>query len=88
MRILALSQSIALSMVATIALAADGSNAPWYPSLMASEAYDSGRTRLFETANFGGRFDRPNVVDVLTSPENVYLTPYNVIYRDALMYPL
>lgn len=83
MRILALSLSMVLSMVAAIAQAADGSNPPWYPSLMASEAYDSGRTRLFEKANFTGSFDRPNVVDVLTSPEDVYLTPYNVVYRNA-----
>jgi hypothetical protein len=60
-----------------------GSNPPWYPSLMASEAYGSGRTRLFEQANFTGSFNRPNVVDVLTSPESVYLTPYNVVYRNA-----
>jgi hypothetical protein len=83
MRILALSLSMVLSMVAAIAQAADGSNPPWYLSLMASEAYDSGRTRLFEKANFTGSFDRPNVVDVLTSPEDVYLTPYNVVYRNA-----
>jgi len=83
MRRLTLSLSIVLSMVAAIALAADGNNPPWYPSLMASEAYDSGRSRLFEKANFTGSFDQPNVVDVLTSPENVYLTPYNVVYQNA-----
>jgi hypothetical protein len=51
---------------------------------MASEAYDSGRTRLFDQAQFLGSFDRPNVVDVLTTPKkDVYLTPYNVVYQDA-----
>jgi hypothetical protein len=53
---------------------------------MASEHYDSGRTHLFEEANFNGSFNRPNVVDVLQSPANLphpYLTPYNVVYRNA-----
>jgi len=51
---------------------------------MASEAYDSGRTRLFEQANFTGSFNQPNVVEVLTTPpQDVYLTPYNVVYRNA-----
>ena len=83
MRRLTLSLPIVLSMVTAIALAADGNNPPWYPSLMASEAYDSGRSRLFDKANFAGSFNRPNVVDVVTSPENVYLTPYNVVYQNA-----
>src|SRR5215831_2862709 len=81
----AVALSMVLSMMAAVALAqnGNGNNPPWYPSLMASEAYDSGRTRLFEQANFSGSFDRTNVVDVLTSPEDVYLTPYNVVYRNA-----
>jgi hypothetical protein len=74
---------LALSVTTPARAQGGGSNPPWYPSLMASEAYDSGRTRLFEQANFTGSFNQPNVVDVLTSPENVYLTPYNVVYRNA-----
>src|SRR5215471_21687538 len=63
----AVALSMVLSMMAAVALAqnGNGNNPPWYPSLMASEAYDSGRTRLFEQANFTGSFDRTNVVDVL-----------------------
>src|SRR5262245_22122290 len=73
---------IAVSVTTTPARAQD--NAPWYPSLMASEAYDSGRTRLFDQAQFTGSFDQRNLVDVLTTPpQDVYLTPYNVVYQDA-----
>jgi hypothetical protein len=51
---------------------------------MASEHYDSGRSHLFEQANFNGSFDRPNVVEMLQSPASQpYLTPYNVVYRNA-----
>jgi hypothetical protein len=49
---------------------------------MASEHYDSERTHLFAMANFNGSFERSNVVDVLSSVEP-YLTPYNVVYRNA-----
>jgi hypothetical protein len=33
-----------------------GSNPPWFPSLMAFEHYDSGRTHLFTKAKFKGSF--------------------------------
>ena len=39
-----------LSLIGTSAFAGQ-SNLPWFPSLMAFEHYDSGRTHLFEEAN-------------------------------------
>jgi hypothetical protein len=75
---------IALSVTTAARAQGGGINPPWYPSLMASEAYDSGRTRLFEQAHFTGSFNRPNEVDVQTTPpRDVYLTPYNVVYKNA-----
>ncbi|MGH9437701.1 MAG: twin-arginine translocation signal domain-containing protein [Terriglobia bacterium] len=67
------------------ASALGGSNPPWFPSLMAFEHYDSGRTKLFERAHFTGSFTRPNAVDVRISPDD-YPTPYNVVYlgKDSL----
>lgn len=59
-----------------------GSNPPWFPSLMAFEHYDSGRTKLFEQAHFTGSFAGDNAVDVRISPD-VYPTPYNVVYRSG-----
>jgi hypothetical protein len=56
-----------------------GSNPPWFPSLMAFEHYDSGRTKLFEHANFTGSFAHDNAVDVHISLDG-YPTPYNVVY--------
>ena len=56
-----------------------GSNPPWFPSLMAFEHYDSGRTKLFEQAHFTGSFIRDNAVGVRISLEE-YPTPYNVVY--------
>jgi hypothetical protein len=66
-------------------LVEDRSNPPWFPSLMAFEHYDSGRTKLFEQAHFTGSFTRANAVDVRISPDD-YPTPYNVVYlsRDSL----
>jgi outer membrane protein assembly factor BamB len=69
----------ALTMIATVALAEQGNNPPWYPSLMAFEHYDSGRTKLFEHAHFTGSFARDNAVDVGISLDE-YPTPYNVVY--------
>lgn len=62
-----------------------GANPPWFPSLMAFEHYDSGRTKLFEQARFTGSFAGDNAVDVRVSPGE-YPTPYNVVYlsRDSL----
>ncbi|HEX8800503.1 MAG TPA: hypothetical protein VF772_17925 [Terriglobales bacterium] len=56
-----------------------GGNPPWFPSLMAFEHYDSGRTKLFEQAHFTGSFGSENAVDVRISPGE-YPTPYNVVY--------
>jgi hypothetical protein len=75
---------IALSVTTPARAQPPDSNPPWFPSLMASEAYDSGRTRLFEQAHFTGSFKQPNEVDVQTTPRrDVYLTPYNVVYKNA-----
>ncbi|MBV8945574.1 MAG: hypothetical protein JOZ95_09145, partial [Solirubrobacterales bacterium] len=80
-----------LSVTAGIASAGSGSasrsarsarNPPWFPSLMASEHYDSARTKVFAQAQFTGSFVRANVVKAHTSRDD-YLTPYNVVYRDA-----
>ncbi|MBV9334303.1 MAG: DUF1254 domain-containing protein, partial [Solirubrobacterales bacterium] len=49
---------------------------------MASENYDSARTKLFQQAQFNGSFVRRNVVKARISRAD-YLTPYNVVYRDA-----
>ena len=66
-------------------LARGGRNSPWFPSLLAFEAYDSGRTKLFEQAHFAGSFTRANAVGVRISPDD-YPTPYNVVDlgRDSL----
>ncbi|HJQ39737.1 MAG TPA: hypothetical protein VKB93_21540 [Thermoanaerobaculia bacterium] len=54
-------------------------NPPWFPSLMAFEHYDSGRSHLFPLAEFGGSFDAPNLVTTRSS-SNAYPTPYNTVY--------
>src|SRR5260370_26395677 len=73
----------ALGVMPAMALAGPGSNAPWYPSLMAFEHYDSGRSHLFAQANFQGSFAQGgNVVSARVSPDD-YLTPYNVVYLSA-----
>jgi len=69
---------VALSLP-TRAGAQGSSNLPWFPSLAAFEHYDSGRTKLFEHADFTGSLTGNNAVDVRTSPDN-YPTPYNVVY--------
>jgi hypothetical protein len=62
-----------------------GSNPPWFPSLMAFEHYDSGRTKLFEQAHFTGSFANGNIIGTRISAGE-YPTPYNVVYLnpDAL----
>ena len=73
----------ALAVMPAMAFAGPGSNAPRYPSLMAFEHYDSGRSHLFAQANFHGSFAQGgNVVSARVSPED-YLTPYNVVYLSA-----
>lgn len=70
---------VVLSSMPTPASAQGGSNPPWFPSLMAFEHHDSGRTKLFERAHFTGSFARANAVEVRLSPDE-YPTPYNVVY--------
>ena len=60
----ALSAVAALTMTATVALAGQRGNPPWYPSLQAFEHYDSGRSHVFAEATFGGSFDGPNRVSL------------------------
>ncbi len=54
-------------------------NPPWFPSLMAYEHYDTGRSHLFPEAVFNGSYEGPNRVSARTSPR-AYPTPYNVVY--------
>ncbi|WP_250456160.1 hypothetical protein [Caballeronia sp. ATUFL_M2_KS44] len=84
MNALRLSIIAALAVLPGVAMAEPpDSNAPWYPSLMAFEHYDSGRSHLFTEARFHGSFVQGgNAVDVRVSPDD-YLTPYNVVYLDA-----
>jgi hypothetical protein len=63
-------------LTTTPAGAQGGSNPPWFPSLMAFEHYDSGRTKLFEHAHFTGSFANDNAVDGRISLDE-YPTPYN-----------
>jgi len=79
MRMRVLSVIAVISVIAAIAFAGRGSNPPWFPSLMAFEHYDSGRTKLFSRAHFTGSFTRDNAVEVRVSDDE-YPTPYNVVY--------
>src|SRR3954454_780130 len=54
-------------------------NPPWFPSLMAFEHYDSGRSHLFPLAEFGGSLGGPNQV-ITRSSSSAYPTPYNTVY--------
>jgi hypothetical protein len=74
-----LSMLAALSLSAAVALAGQSSNPPWFPSLMAFEHYDSGRTHLFEQARFGGSYSGNNQVAVRKAPAT-YPTGYNIVY--------
>jgi hypothetical protein len=67
----------ALTMIATVALAGQDSNPPWYPSLQAFEHYDSGRSHVFAKARFGGSFNRPNRVYLVSSSKGAYPSGYN-----------
>ncbi len=55
---------------------------PWYPSLMAFENYDSGRTHVFDQATFGGSLTGVNTVTSLTSPDS-FPAGYNAVYENA-----
>src|SRR5437016_11941571 len=87
MRLFIYSLITVLSVITSIAAPAPGnsprsSNAPWFPSVMAFEHYDSGRTKLFSQAEFTGSFQHHNVVDVRVSPDS-YQTPYNIVHLTA-----
>jgi hypothetical protein len=75
-----LSIMAALTMIAPVALAGQGSNPPWYPSLQAFEHYDSGRSHVFAKARFGGSFNRPNRVYLVSSSKGAYPSGYNTSY--------
>jgi hypothetical protein len=79
MRIRILSMIAAFFSTAALAFAGERSNPPWFPSLMAFEHYDSGRTHLFQEARFGGSFDGNNQVAIRSAPVT-YPTPYNMAY--------
>ena len=70
------------SLTAAIAYAGQRGNLPWFPSLMAFEHYDSGRTHLFEKARFGGSYDGSNQVAIQTAPVT-YPTGYNMAYLSS-----
>jgi len=67
-------------MTATVALAGQRGNPPWYPSLQAFEHYDSGRSHVFAEATFGGSFDGPNRVSLIPSGKGAYPSGYNTSY--------
>src|SRR3954447_16664002 len=75
-----LSTIAALTMTATVALAGQRGNPPWYPSLQAFEHYDSGRSHVFAKATFGGSFNRPNRVYLVPSSKAAYPSGYNTSY--------
>ena len=59
------------------------SNPPWYPSLEAFEHYDSGRSHVFPLARFGGAFQGPNTVHLVSSRKGAYPSGYNMSYLNA-----
>src|SRR5262245_22214309 len=74
-----LSMIAAFSLIAALAFAGQSPNPPWFPSLMAFEHYDSGRTHLFEQARFGGSFGGRNQVNVRVA-HAIYPSGYNMVY--------
>lgn len=51
---------------------------PWFPSVVAFEHFDSGRTHAFRCASFGGTLEGKNVVAAEKIAGNA-LTPYNLV---------
>jgi hypothetical protein len=78
-RIAAVSVIVAICAVAAAAFH-QGSNPPWFPSLMAFEHYNSGRSHVFSRAQFRGSFDRRNTVAVVRSADGAYPSGYNMSY--------
>jgi len=62
--------------------AKDAKNAPWYPSLLAFEHYDFGRSHVFPKAKFGGAFNARNRVNFRSSSA-AYPSGYNMAYLNA-----
>ncbi|MFZ5618117.1 MAG: hypothetical protein ACOZAA_12450 [Pseudomonadota bacterium] len=78
---------------AILALAAAGADAkqckidpvadgPWYPSVVAFEHFDSGRSHVFRCAEFTGSFGGENVVTAEKAADGL-LTPYNLVVGEA-----
>ena len=55
---------------------------PWYPSVVAFEHFDSGRTHTFRCATFSGSMSGRNVVRTSRFSDN-YPTPYNLVLRKS-----
>lgn len=72
----------AITSSCTVIFSAMNPNVPWYPSLSAFEAYDSGRSRLFSLAIFAGNFTGVNTVDTLDSAAGAYPSLTNIAYID------
>src|SRR5262245_9638422 len=88
MHLRALSIIAVLSVAAAPAFAVLDHNPPWFPSLMAFEHYDSGRTHLFKQARFDGSFDSRNQFNVRVA-HAVYPSGYNMVYlnpNDVFIY--
>jgi hypothetical protein len=81
MRTLALSIIVVFSIATAPAFAVPDHNPPWFPSLMAFEHYDSGRTHLFEQARFGGSYGARNQVDIRVA-HAIYPSGFNMVYLD------
>jgi hypothetical protein len=61
-----------------------GGNPPWFPSLMAFEHYDSGRTKLFKQAHFTGSFARDNAVDAHISLDGMSVNEISALANTLL----
>ncbi len=72
---LAMGAPAAASTPCALDPATDG---PWFPSVVAFEHFDSGRTHAFRCASFGGTLEGKNVVVAEKIAGNA-LTPYNLV---------
>ena len=82
MRMRVISVIAVLSVIAAIAFAGQGSNPPWFPSLMAFEHCARGAPTCFGGPTSTGWFGGKNVVNTRVW-SNGDLTPYNVVYLSA-----
>ncbi len=81
-RAAARSARLSLEALEARELLSTGSNLPWYPSLMAFEHADSGRSHVFDQAYFGGSLTGPNAVNERISLDR-FPAGYNVAYKDS-----